>query len=159
MKHWLTLGVFLSAVWLAWSGYFDQPFLLGLGLLSVMGTVSLASRMRIVDDEGTPLDFGLRPVPYAFWLIREVVKANIDVAARILDPELPIHPRLVCVKARQKTELGRVILANSITLTPGTVSIDMQGHQIWVHSLTLEAAEEDVSGEMDRRVCALEAHA
>ena len=157
VKHWLPLGIFLSAAWLAWSGYFDQPFLLLLGLMSVALTVSLASRMSIVDDEGTPLDFGLRPLAYALWLVKEIVMANIDVARRILDPELPICPKMVCVKANQKTELARVILANSITLTPGTVSVDMQREQIWVHALSLEGAEDDAAGNMDRRVCALEA--
>ena len=157
MKHWLILSVFLSAVWLAWSGYFDQPFLLCLGLASVAMTVGLASRMRIVDDEGTPLEFGLRPIPYGVWLLKEIVQANIDVARRILDPELPIYPNLVCVKANQRTELGRVILANSITLTPGTVSVDMQNDRIWVHALSLEAADEDASGDMDHRVRSLEA--
>lgn len=156
VKNWLTLSAFLSAAWLAWSGYFDQPFLLLLGLMSVVATVSLASRMRIIDDEGTPLKFGLRPIPYAFWLVKEIVLANIDVARRILDPELPIRPKMVCVKANQKTELGRVIHANSITLTPGTVSVDIQNDQIWVHSLTLEGADADSTGDMDRRICVLE---
>lgn len=157
VKHWLLLGVFLSAVWLAWSGYFDQPFLLLLGLASVVSTVILAIRMQIVDDEGTPVEFGLRPLAYALWLCKEIVKANIEVARIILDPDLPIRPQIFRVKTTQRTELGRVILANSITLTPGTVSIDMQENQIWIHALSLENAEEDSSGDMDRRVLALEA--
>ena len=147
----------LAAIWLAWSGYFDQPFLLLLGLLSVASAVALAMRMRIVDEEGTPIGFRLRPLFYALWLVKEIVKANLEVTRTILDPSLPIHPQLVCVKANQKTELGRVILANSITLTPGTVSVSLQHDQIWVHALSPEGAEEDSSGDIDRRVCELEA--
>ena len=157
MKHWLLLGVVLSAVWLGWSGYFDQPFLLLLVLFSVAVTVALAMRMRIVDDEGTPIGFGLRPLSFAVWLCKEIVKSNMVVTRIILNPALPIKPQLVRVKANQRTVLGRVILANSITLTPGTVSIDMQQDQIWVHSLSAEGAAEDASGDMDRRICALEA--
>lgn len=159
MKHWLLLGVILSAVWFGWSGYFDQPFLLLLGLLSVITTVMLALRMGIVDDEGTPIGFGLRPLSFAVWLLKEIVKANLEVTRVILDRDLPIRPHMVRVKSTQRTELGRVILANSITLTPGTVSVDMQNDQIWVHSLSSEGAEDDASGDMDRRVSALEARA
>jgi len=157
VKHWLLLGVILSAVWLAWSGHYDQPFLLLLGVLSVVATVRLAVRMRIVDDEGTPLDFGFRPIPFGIWLCKEIVKSNIEVTRLILDPALPIHPQLFRVTSSQKTELGRVIYANSITLTPGTVSIDLQGSQLWVHALSFKGVAEDLSGDMDDRVCALEA--
>lgn len=82
--------------------------------------------------------------------------ANIDVARRILNPKLPIAPMMIRVKASQKGDLARVIFANSITLTPGTVSVDMQGDEIAVHALTPEAAEFDETGEMDRRVSRLE---
>ena len=69
---------------------------------------------------------------------------------------MPLQRTMITVTATQRTELGRVILANSITLTPGTVSVDMQGDKISVHALHFEGAEEDLSGEMDRRVCRLE---
>ena len=157
MKHWLLLGVILSAVWLAWSGYFDQPFLLLLGFGSVAATVQLAVRMGIVDDEGTPLDYRFRPLSFGIWLGKEIVKSNIEVTRLILDPAMPIRPQMFKVKASQRTELGRVIFANSITLTPGTVSVGLDNNQIWVHALSFEGAAEDLSGEMARRVCALEA--
>ena len=113
--------------------------------------------MNIVDEEGVPIEMGLRPfIFYAPWLFKEIVMANIDVAWRILDPRLPILPTLIRVTASQKGDLGRVIYANSITLTPGTVSIDMEGDQITVHALSYEGAVEDMSGEMDRRVSNLE---
>ena len=112
--------------------------------------------MHIADEEGVPIELGLRPFVYAIWLIKEIVLANIDVARRVLDPRLPIRPRLIRVKASQTGDLGRVIYANSITLTPGTVSVDMQGDEITVHALTADAADEDKSGEMDRRVTELE---
>ncbi len=156
MKYSFTLGITLAAIWMLWSGHLE-PLMLVLGGLSCAGTLWLARRMGIVDEEAAPFHLGIRPFTvYAPWLIKEIVRANIDVARRILDPKLPIRPRLICVKASQRTELGRVIYANSITLTPGTVSVDMQGDRIWVHALSLEGAEEDMSGDMDRRVCQLE---
>lgn len=155
VKRSIFLATVLSATWLLWSGHFqNEPFVLFLGLVSVLSVVLLAQRMEIADDEGTPL-FGLRAISYSLWLGKEIVVANLEVARTILDPKLRIHPRMVRVKANQKTELGRVILANSITLTPGTVSVDMQGDRIWVHALSFEDAEEDLSGDMDRRICKL----
>ena len=76
----------------------------------------------------------------------------MDVAKRILSPRLPISPRVIRVKAGQQSDLARVIYANSITLTPGTVSLSLEGDEIEVHALTREAAEELESGKMDRRV-------
>lgn len=123
-----------------------------------MLVVWLSRRMNIVDEEGVPLQLGLRPfIYYAPWLLKEIVVANIDVTRRILHPKLPIRPTIVQVRASQKGDLGRVIYANSITLTPGTVSVDMEGDRITVHALSFEGAEEDMAGEMDRRVSKLEA--
>ncbi|MDP6037346.1 MAG: Na+/H+ antiporter subunit E, partial [Candidatus Latescibacteria bacterium] len=75
---------------------------------------------------------------------------------RVLSPGLPISPRVVRVVATQKTDLCRVIYANSITLTPGTVSLVLDGEEIVVHALTKEAADDVESGDMDRRVTGLE---
>ena len=114
--------------------------------------------MAIVDGETYPVPrpLQLRVWMYWRWLAREVVKSNLDVARRILSPSLPISPNVFTLKASQRTDLGRVIFANSITLTPGTISIDLQGDTIEVHALTQEAAETLQTGEMDRRVTDLE---
>ena len=116
--------------------------------------------MNIVDDEGVP--FRLSPrffYSYIPWLLKEVIVSNIDVARRIMDPALPIRPVVAQVRARQQKELWRVIYANSITLTPGTVSIDLDGDQVMVHALCREEAEEDIAGGMNRRVAELEGRA
>ena len=156
MKYPLVLGMILFGIWLLWSGHYT-PLPISLGVVSCLLVVLLSCRMNIVDEEGVPIEMGLRPfIFYAPWLFKEIVMANIDVAWRILDPRLPILPTLIRVTASQKGDLGRVIYANSITLTPGTVSIDMEGDQITVHALSYEGAVEDMSGEMDRRVSNLE---
>ncbi len=151
----MALGAVLVAVWLVWSGHYD-PLLLSLGAASCALVLVIALRMGIVDHEGAPVELPLRLVRYLPWLIWEIAKANVDVAFRILHPRLPISPRVFRVRAGQRRDVGRVIYANSITLTPGTVSIDTQGDTITVHALTADAAEGVLNGRMDRNVCRLE---
>ncbi len=155
------LGLVLFAVWLLWSGHWpgvsESGWLLtGLGAVSCLAVVLIARRMQVVDREGAPFEVTPRALLYAPWLIWQIVKANVDVARRILHPGLPIQPHVIRVRASQQTDLGRVIYANSITLTPGTVTIDLQGRDLTVHALTDEAAQGLATGEMDRRVSSTE---
>jgi multicomponent Na+:H+ antiporter subunit E len=150
----VALAVVLFGIWLLWSGHYT-PLLMSFGGASCLFVLFLTRRMNITDEECAPL-LGLRPLVYLPWLIKEVTLANIDVTKRVLHPKLPISPRMIRVKSSQQGDLGRVVYANSITLTPGTVSVDMRGNQIVVHALTAEAADEDKAGDMDRRVTRLE---
>ncbi|MBT5831193.1 MAG: Na+/H+ antiporter subunit E [Candidatus Latescibacteria bacterium] len=157
MRHILMLLI-MFGVWLLWSGHysFDHMLVLGLGVVSCVFVVYMANRMDIVDEEGHPIHLLFQLLLYIPWLLWAIVKANIDVAKRVLNPSLPISPCMVRIKATQKTDLTRVIFANSITLTPGTVSVELVGDDILVHALTREAAEDVQSGDMDRRVTSLE---
>lgn len=155
MLHAVSLAVVLYLVWLLLSGIFE-PLMLVLGLVSCLVVVAIARRMAVIDHEGHPIHLGWKAVGYWPWLALEIVKANLDVARRIVAPGLPISPTLVKLKTSQKSELGQVIYANSITLTPGTVSIDIEGDEITVHALSADAAAELESGDMDRRVTAME---
>ena len=151
------LTLVLFAMWLIWSGHYHDMFLMALGLCSCLAVVFLLRRMKIIDEEGVPIQLGIRPfINYMPWLIKEIIRANWDVARRIIHPSLPIRPHMIRVKASQKEDLTRVIFANSITLTPGTVSVNMQKDEILVHTLSSEAAEFDQTGEMDRRGTGLE---
>ena len=155
MKYTVSLSLVLFGVWLLWSGHFE-PLLVSFGVLSCAVVVAIVRRMKIVDREGAPVELALRALAYVPWLLWEIAKANVDVARRILDPRLPISPRIIKVKAGQRHDISRVIYANSITLTPGTVSIDTAGDEITVHALTEEAARAVEAGDMDRRVSRLE---
>ncbi len=155
MKYTLSLLVSMISIWLLWSGHYT-PLLISLGVLSSILVVVLARRMDLVDQEGVLVDIALRLPFYVIWLIWEITKANVEVARRILDPRLPISPRMVRVKADQRHDLSRVIYANSITLTPGTVSVDTEGDVIIVHALTKPAADEVETGSMGRQVKRLE---
>lgn len=155
MVHAISLALVLFALWLLLSGHY-VPLLIGLGALSVLLVVTIALRMDVVDREGHPIHLSLKALLYWPWLAWEIVKSNVDVARRILSPTLPISPTVIRLKASQKSELGKVIYANSITLTPGTVSIDIDGDKIEVHALTREAAQALRTGDMDRRVTRFE---
>lgn len=113
--------------------------------------------MGVDDEEGSPLALGLRSLPsYLPYLAKEIVVSNIDVAKMILSKDMNLKRNMIEVSADQKTSLGKVVLANSITLTPGTVSVKLEDDRILVHALSFEGAEEDLSGDMSRRVCELE---
>ena len=147
MKLKISLGISLFLIWLLWSGHYDS-LTLGFGVASCV--------LGVIDREGHPIHLLLRLLTYGPWLIWAIVKANLDVAGRILKPGLPISPQLIRVKASQKSDLGKVIYANSITLTPGTVSVDVDGSEILVHAISREAAADVETGDMDRRVVQFE---
>jgi multicomponent Na+:H+ antiporter subunit E len=147
----IVLSLVLFGVWLLWSGH-TEPLLIGMGLVSTVTVVAIAVRMRLVDPEGMPSSLPFRAWRFLPWMFWEIAKANVHVAGRILDPHLSIHPTLIRVKTGQRRDAGRVIYANCITLTPGTVSVDVAGDEIVVHALTREAAAGLRTGAMDRKV-------
>jgi multicomponent Na+:H+ antiporter subunit E len=152
----ISLFVILLAVWLLNSGHYT-PLLIGFGVVSSLFVVILAWRMGIVDREGLPVHLIPRGLLYGPWLFKEIFTANVDVSKRILTPYEPdISPRLFDTGVTQQSDLGRVIYANSITLTPGTVSIGVKGSYITVHAIAEEVANGLQKGEMDRRVTWLE---
>ena len=151
----LSLFVLLFLTWLLLSGIYTG-LLLGLGALSCLVVVAVCRRMRIIDPEGHPNHLIPGLLRYMPWLLWAIVKANIDVARRIVHPRLPMSPRVIQVETSQKTHLGQVIYANSITLTPGTVAVETDEGTIDVHALTREAAEDVRSGTMDSRVTDME---
>ncbi|MEE8352539.1 MAG: Na+/H+ antiporter subunit E [Rhodospirillales bacterium] len=157
MLHALSLGLVLSALWLLLSGFF-QALLLSLGLASVVCVVWIAHRMDVIDHEGHPIHLTFRALWYWPWLMVEILKSNFHIAEVILRPKMPVNPSLFEVKATQETELGQVIYANSITLTPGTVTVAINKDIMVVHALTRDSAAGIQDGEMDRRVSAMEAH-
>ena len=160
----VVLGIVLVFIWLAWSGIYTDDegnpayLILSFGVVSVALTVWVSHGLGVVDDEGQPIAWGLAPIAYLAWLIKEIVVANIDVIKRIISPSLPISPTWVKVPATQQSRLGRAVFANSITLTPGTVSVDVGEEYIWVHAISKEGAESlvDGGGVMGQKVSRLE---
>ena len=128
------LGAILFGFWLALSGHYT-PLLLGFGVGSCVLVVYIATRMDVVDHEGVPLHVMGRVLWYLPWLLKEIFVANVEVAKVILDPKLPISPRIVLFHGSQQTDLGRAIYANSITLTPGTITTGVEGQEFQIHAL------------------------
>ncbi len=157
MKHAVSLSLVLFIVWLLLSGHYTA-LILSFGVASCIFTVAVSMRMDVIDHEGHPIHLGWRALLYWPWLLWQIIVANIDVAKLILMPSLPISPNIIIVNAEQKTELGKVIYANSITLTPGTVSLEIEGSQIVVHALTQSAADDIAGGAMNRKVTRMEGH-
>ena len=159
MLHAISLGAALSILWLLLSGYFE-PLLLGLGLVSVVVTVWLAHRMDVADPEGHPVHLA----PHALliywpWLLWQIIKSNWDVAKLILNPKMPIRPHIFTTAATQKTEVGITTYANSITLTPGTVTLAAHpSGEIEVHAIDDAAREGVETLDMDRRCTIFEGH-
>ena len=147
MKHIISLGILLFGLWLGLSGHME-PLLLSLGLASTALTLYLAHRMDVVDHESHPIHLTSRLLRFTAYLIREIVVANWDVLKRIVTPGKSISPRMFEVPLPQRTNLGRVIYANAITLTPGTVSVRLNKDTITVHALAKETAEELATGKM-----------
>ena len=148
------LVALLAMAWMFWSGLF-KPLLIGFGIFSCLLTLSLAARMDYFHNETFALHVGIRMFRYWFWLAGEIVKSSLQVARIVLHPKLPISPKVVDIRPTAKRPVFHVMFANSITLTPGTISLDVYNGIIKVHALTAEGAEDLISGEMDRRVAEL----
>jgi multicomponent Na+:H+ antiporter subunit E len=150
----LLLLLILAITWLLWSGLY-KPLLIGLGIFSCVLSVYLAHRMGFFRHQAL---LGLIPrLPgYWLWLLREIIISSLEVAKLILKPSLSISPTVVVLEAETKTDVGQVILGNSITLSPGTVTLDLHEGKLLIHCLTSESATEILKGEANRRAAALE---
>jgi multicomponent Na+:H+ antiporter subunit E len=153
------LGVFafcaLLGFWLLLSGHFTF-FLVLAGIGCSAAVVWFALRMEVVDREGMPADFWRAALSYWPWLGWQIVRAAWDVSKIILHPRLPISPTLVRFKPSQHSSVGLVTHANSITLTPGTITVQASAQEFLVHGLTKAGAEACIGSAMDRRIRDLE---
>ena len=151
MRFALILGITLVGYWLTLSGFLDNPLLLVFGALSITVTLILVSRMKIMDGETVPYLSIPQTLMYFVWLFKEIVKANVQVVRAVLSPSLEVSPTLVKIPSDRATDIGKVMFANSITLTPGTVSVDMQEDHILVHALLSEMSDPEDFVEMQSR--------
>lgn len=149
-----TAAVVFGATWLMWSGMM-KPLLLGLGLVSVLLVLVLAYRIRFFAPAMYTLHMLGRLPRFWLYLMPEIVKANLAVARVILSRRLPISPCIITIDASSLPRTARVALANAITLTPGTLTLNVQLGQIRVHCLTEEAARDLDTVELMQRARAL----
>ena len=153
----LSLAAVLLVFWLLLSGHFTL-FLVVSGAAIALLIAWLGSILGTADEEGLPIELVPRGLLYWPWLVKEAAKSAFDVALVVVNPSLPITPQLMRVKTSQKTAVGTTIYANSITLTPGTITVEVSRHdnELLVHALTRQAADGLAEGEMDRRVTVME---
>lgn len=147
-----SLLIALFVFWTLMSGMFT-PFQLGLGVVSAVAVTWLARHMEVADREGHPAHLRVVAVlSYWLWLFKEISISGLQVARIILNPRLPISPTLVRFRPSQETAVGLATHANSITLTPGTITVQANHQEFLVHALTREGAAGVVESEMNRRV-------
>ena len=148
------LAAVLTVTWLLLSGLY-KPLLLGLGAFSCALVVYVSLRMHLLDTGFFTLRFCLRMIGYWGWLAKEIVKSSLEVTRTVLSPGLPISPTVAELNARSRHPMDIATLGNSITLTPGTLTIRIRDGRLIVHALTREGADNLLDGEMNRRVSEL----
>ena len=150
------IAIVFFALWLLMSGIFE-PFIIGLGAASVLLTLFITSRMDAQD--GDRVDLLLSPVKYTkylVWLMLEIARANWAVTKIILARDMPIRQHLFKTPYTQKTDVGQVIFANSITLTPGTITVETEDGHFLVHAVSYSDDDPDALADMDARITACE---
>jgi len=137
----------ITGFWLALSGYYslNKPVIAILGLFSVVICFALVKKMQMI-KQNKPIYFSPSSILYFLWLIGQMFKSAFSVFIAIWKNENIIHPNFIKIKTEPTTEEGKVLLANSLTLTPGTFSIILSGNEILLHALL---AENEQSIEMD----------
>ncbi len=149
--RYIRSALFVTVVWLLLSGYYI-PLILSLGAVSVAIVVWFMWRMDRVDEELGVLPMRPRLLYYLLWLMWQVVLSNIDLVRRIWDPTLPIRPTWQRLDITVTSALAKTLYANSITLTPGTLTTDVKEDHFMVHSLSPDGIEELRKGGMERQI-------
>ena len=149
-----TFGI-LIVLWFVLSGHFDL-FHVSFGIIC-SGLVAFLSHDLLFPDFHWNLGRGhfLRFMGYLPWLFYQIVLANLHVAKMVLHPKMPIDPRIIRFKTKLENDLAMSTLGNSITLTPGTITVDIREGEFFVHALTQKVANDLLSGEMENRVAAI----
>lgn len=147
----LSLALILVGFWLLNSGLF-KPLIFILGAISIVLVLFISSRMKVIDEESQPLHLTTSIPGYYLWLLKELVMSNIKVVSTIWQGKLQLQPALATIKMDHMSDMGKVIYANSISLTPGTVTTDVTENSITVHALDKRSISDIETGEMEARV-------
>ena len=148
-----TLFYILFSLWLLMSGHYNV-LIVSLGIISCAFCVYVAKRGKLIDDEGLPIFFMPRLLNYLIWLFKEILKSNLSTAKVIINGK--VEPETFTVKTSQVTDVAKVTYANSITLTPGTVTTKIQKGVFEVHALNSDFGNDVRTNEMDKKVTWLE---
>ncbi|MBA1445660.1 MAG: Na+/H+ antiporter subunit E [Chromatiales bacterium] len=158
LPHYLFIFATVYLLWLLLVGELSRQELILGGLVSLVVTLVSAPHLLIFGGVKLRIDAPLHLLRYLGYFFVALIRANLDMARRILSPSLPINPRMVEVETGLRSTLGRLMLANSITLTPGTLSVDVKDNRILVHwvdaspGVDLEAATREIAAGFERHL-------
>ena len=143
VKHSLFLFVILMVVWALFTSVDGQEILTGAIISLLITLITIKAEPILGHIKLTPKSF-VYFLLYIVVFIKELIMSNIDVARRVVDPKLPIKPGIVKVRTKLKSKLGKIILANSITLTPGTMTTEIKDDYLYIH--WIEISHDDIEG-------------
>ncbi|AWB66429.1 cation transporter [Saccharobesus litoralis] len=149
--HLIRWALLLCGFWLLLSG-FIQPLLLSFGVISVALVIITLKRMDAADSEPKRISIGSRIIFYCFWLLGQIVLSAIQVTKLIWGGSHRLSPTIARIPIKQVTHKNRVLYANSITLTPGTLSVDLQDNEVVVHALQQSSIDELQQGDMEKMI-------
>jgi multicomponent Na+:H+ antiporter subunit E len=152
----IVIFLLLFGIWIIFSGQFDA-FHLSLGIISCLIVTAISSSFFFSNRSktlSTRIGELMRLPGYMLWLLWQVVLSNIHILKMALTPgEIKeLDPSLVRIKTKLKTDFGKYALANSITLTPGTITIDIDGDEMLIHSISKHTADGVKDDTMERKV-------
>jgi multicomponent Na+:H+ antiporter subunit E len=156
LQHFAFTFAFSLIFWLLLVGSMDRQELVAGLLVAAAASVLAAGRQPLLAGIRLTPKAPLAFVLYLAWLARALVLSNLDMARRVLSPSLPIRPALVHINTSLRSELGRLALANSITLTPGTLTVDIEEDTLTVHwvdrppGTDIQTATENIAGGFER---------
>jgi len=150
LRFAIILALVMGATWLVLSGYFT-PMLLTLGAISIAIVLWMSVRMKILDRETAPYLSLIPTLSYFCWLFAEIVKANVQVVKAVLSSELEVSPTMTKIPYANDVDIAQTMFANSITLTPGTVSVNMDEDHILVHALLSDMSKPEDFVDMGKR--------
>ncbi|MEM7303909.1 MAG: Na+/H+ antiporter subunit E [Pseudomonadota bacterium] len=155
IKTFVISFINLALLWLLLSGYLKTNLLV-LGVISCILVTIMAILMKVYLSNDERIKFAMKMPLYLPWLFKEILLGNLHLAKKIIFPASGIQPQCLNIKPSQKTNTGIALHANSITLTPGTISMDYDDETLYVHALTDHTAQDVIDGEMDRRITKIE---
>jgi len=157
-QHYALVAGVSMALWLLLTGSFDAQEIIAGGVVSILVTALFGARFTIFTGFRFSWLAPLHILSYLASFTVALVQANFDLARRVLSPSLPIRPVMVEVRTCLKSPLGKLLLANTITLTPGTLTVDVSGDRLQIHwvycpeGMTTEQATEQIAARFEKHL-------
>jgi multicomponent Na+:H+ antiporter subunit E len=151
LLYGILLTFVLAVLWLLLSGMWWHGIITGFGVFSVIASIYMTNRFGLIDGETVPFRNLVRFGAYWVWLGGEIFKANIEVVKLALSPDLNIKPVMTHLGVNEGSDLARTTYANSITLTPGTVTVEVEEGGFLIHALDDSFADQEAFMDMGKR--------